>query len=131
MILELETIRLVGKSLSGLSYVFVRVALLLTLNAFRNALLLAVMVDMEVVDMEVVDTVVEADMVVVVDREEVLVTEVAAAFPVEVSGAVFNRLIFKRLSLFSSKRISTLNTLPSQLALKQKLKHGEHRSKWW
>ena len=74
------------------------------------------------------------DMRQVVEEEEpmveALVSEAAVASPVEVSEVVFNRLIFKRPNLLRLRRISTLNTLQSKLAPKQKLKHGEHPSRW-
>ena len=91
--------------------------------------------DMELV---LVDTEGAVDMEELVDMQEVveghtaeeLVSEAAAASPVEASEAVFNRLIFKRPNLCSLRRISTLNTLQSKPALKQKQKLGEHPSKW-
>ena len=91
--------------------------------------------ELEPVDTEVaaVDMEELVDMRLVVEEEpmaEALVSEAAVASPVEVSEVVFNRLIFKRPNLFRLRRISTLNTLQSKLAPKQKLKHGEHPSKW-
>jgi hypothetical protein len=93
--------------------------------------------DMELV---LVDTEGAVDMEELVDMQEVVEghtaeelvseAEAAAASPVEASEAVFNRLIFKRPNLCSLRRISTLNTLQSKPALKQKQKLGEHPSKW-